>query len=89
MSGGGGSSSSKAGGLKEGLRNICMGLLTPELGSWTWAAWGLVRFGEGMAPLLLLRLDEDAIRPLRRLLSVGSRNEGEFRRLGAPGHPHS
>lgn len=32
MSGGGGSSSSKAGGLKEGLRNICIGLLTPELG---------------------------------------------------------
>ena len=35
------------------------------------------------------RPDEDALVPLRRELRVGSRDDGEFLRLGAPGQPHS
>ncbi len=46
--GGGGSSSSKAGGLKDGLRRMWIGLETPELGSCTCAAGGRVRFGAAM-----------------------------------------
>ena len=38
MRGGGGSSDSNAGGLNDGFRSMWIGLLTPEFGSWTWAA---------------------------------------------------
>lgn len=47
MSGGGGSSSSNGGGLKDGFRSKCIGLLTPEFGSWTCAACGRVSSAEG------------------------------------------
>ena len=85
--GGGGSSSSNGGGLKEGFRSKCIGLLGPELGSWTCATWGRVKlFGEGTLSIL----EDEALCSLwRRLFKVGSSDEGEFRRLGAPGQPHA
>ena len=84
INGGGGSSSSNAGGLKDGARSKCIGLLTEELGSWTCAAGGRVRGSVDES-----RLDDEALVPLRRELRAGSRDDGEFLRLGAPGQPHS
>jgi len=82
--GGGGSSSSNAGGLNDGARSKCIGLLTEELGSCTCAAGGRVRDSVDKS-----RPDDEAFFPLRRELRVGSRDDGEFLRLGAPGQPHS
>ena len=97
--GGGGSSSSNAGGLNEGCRRRCIGLLSPELGLWRCAACGLVRPAEGgcedceMEVRLeeegVLRLEEEVLLPLRMSSRVGRRDEGELRRRRAPGQPHS
>ena len=86
MSGGGGGTSSNAGGLKDGVRRRCMGRSWPALGSWTWAAGGRVSPAVGGS----LMLEEELLTVVsrRRLLIVGRREDGEFRRRGAPGHPH-
>ena len=93
MSGGGGSSSEKAGGLKEGARRRCMGLETKYCESWTCAAGGGAREGEGMSAVE----DDDGretseaeAAELRREERLWGRSVvGEFLRRGAPGQPHS
>jgi len=82
--GGGGSSSSNAGGLKDGARSKCIGLLTVKLGPWRCAGGGRVRDS-----LEDSRLEDEVPIPLRRELRVESKDDGEFLRLGAPGQPHS
>lgn len=64
-----------------------MGLLGPEFGSWTCAAWGRVKLvGEGTLSIL----EDEALFSLwGRLFKVGRSDEGEFRCLGAPGQPHA
>jgi hypothetical protein len=64
--GGGGSSSSNAGGLKDGWRSRCIGLLSPELGLCKWAACGRVKPAEGRGGgcEMMLRLEEDELFPV-------------------------
>lgn len=64
-----------------------MGRLWPELGScgsWMWAVGGRARRGGGRMTSSMLEVEALVGGAVFRL---GSSEEGEFRRLGAPGHP--
>lgn len=89
--GGGASSSEKGGGLNEGFRRRCIGRLWPEFGSWMCAACGLARPDVGaLAGLLSTPVEETlSVVSKGRLFRVGSREEGLFRRRGAPGQPQA
>ncbi len=84
--------------MNDGFRSICIGLETPEFGSCTCAACGLVKLaaaalaalGGGIFSLPRARLDvKELLLLLRDALSADRKWLGEFLRLGASGHPHS
>ena len=59
------------------------------MGSWTWAASGLVRLAGGGSVTLSI-LEDEALLPFwRSVFKVGKSEEGELRLLGAPGQPQA
>ena len=88
MSGGGGAESSNAGGPYEGARKRCIGLAVLS-GPAICAVGGLASPGDCAVGVL----DRSGSAPIPRAafsaFSVGTKDVGEFRRLAAPGQPHS
>ena len=86
MSAGGGSESSKAGGLNDGARSRSIGRCIAS-GPPICAVGGLARPADCTDGNV--GRSDSPVRFVFNELRVGTNEVGEFRRLAAPGHPHS